>query len=191
VAAERKRFGEALARAGASATRLGLTDDDTGAAIVNANIYARSDRAGNPLWCVLSPGDDKTRTVRFSFPAEAWTYDLVSGRACGKVKSLQLPLGKGTPYALAQFPKEIRLAPLAVADATVSVAYTVPVDGVVRLAVFRPDGTEAECYAKNLLLTGGRAAHEIPFALSDPKGKWKVRATSIFGGETREIDLVR
>ena len=191
VAAERKRFGEALARAGASATRLGISDNDTGAAIVNANIYARSDRAGNPLWCVLSPGDDKTRTVRFAFPAEAWTYDLVSGRACGKVKSLQLPLGKGTPYALTQFPEEVRLAPLAVTGARISVAYTAPVDGVVRLAVFRPDGTEADCYAKNLLLTGGRAAHEIPFALSDPKGTWKVRATSIFGGATREIDLTR
>jgi hypothetical protein len=75
--------------------------------------------------------------------------------------------------------------------AKISIAYTTPVDGAVRVEVFRPDGTEAWCYAKNVLVKGGRAAYEIPFALSDPKGTWKVRITSIFGNVHRECTLTR
>ena len=191
VAAERKRFGEALARAGVSVARLGVSDADTGEPIVNACIYARSDHAGNPLSCVFSPNADKTRTARFSFPAAAWTYDLVSGRACGKVKSLSLPLGKGTPYAFAQFPEEVRIERFVANGARLSVEYTAAVDGVVRLTVMRPDGTEAECYAKNLLVKGGKAEHEIPFVLSDPKGTWTVRAVSVFGNDSKTCCVER
>ena len=191
VSAERSRIGEALSRAGASTTVLGLTDADTGAEIVNASVYARSDRAGNPLWCVLSQKAEKSRTALVAFPSETWTYDLVSGRAYGRVKTLRLPLCKGTPYAFAQYDREVSLSEPKVDGSKISIAYATPVDGAVHVEVFRPDGTEAECYAKNVLVKSGRAAHEIPFALSDPKGAWKVRVTSIFGNVRRECTLTR
>ena len=191
VAEERSRYETALARAGASTMRLGIVDLDAAKPVVNVNVYPKSDRAGNPVWCVLAPNIEKTRDARFVFPKAAWTYDLVSGRAYGRVRELHLPLGRGTPYAFAQHGDEVALLEPSVDGARISVGYSAPVDGAARLAVFRPDGSEAECYAKNLLMKGGKASHEIPFALSDPKGAWKVRVTSIFGNEHRECTLAR
>ena len=72
-----------------------------------------------------------------------------------------------------------------------TLAYTAAVDGAVHVAVLRPDGTEATCYAKNVRMKGGRAVHEIPFVPSDPKGTWKVRVTSIFGGACQTCTVVR
>ena len=191
VAADRSRYETALVRAGVSASRLGIVDLDLAKPVVNTRVYPKEDRAGNPVWCVLAPYCEKTRDVRFVFPRAAWTYDLVSGRAYGRVRELHLPLGKGTPYAFVQFPEAVRIGRLAANGARLSVAYTAAVDGVVRLTVMRPDGTEAECYAKNLLMKGGRVEHEIPFTLSDPKGTWTVRAVSVFGGDEKMCGFER
>ena len=191
VAMERERYEAALQRAGASTTRLGIVDDETSAPVVNASVYAKADRAGNPMWGVLATLSAQPRDVRFTFPKTAWTYDLVRGRAYGKVGSLRLPLGTGQPYAFVQFREAPQLAVPRVDGARISVSFAEPVDGVVRIDVFRPDGSEAVGYEKNLLLSRGAGVYEVPFALSDPAGAWKVRVTSIFGGESREIALVR
>lgn len=191
VEAERVRYENALVRAGASTTRLGIVDAADGRPVVNAAVFAKADRAGNPAWCVLATRIAKAKDVRFTFPRKAWTYDLVSGRAYGNVGELQLPLGCGMPYAFAQYGHEVALSEPKVDGAKVSIAYTAPVDGAVRVEVFRPDGAEAWCYAKNVIVKGGRATYEIPFALSDPMGTWKVRVTSIFGNVRRECALTR
>ena len=191
VAADRSRYETTFARAGVSSAHLGIVDLDLGKPVINTIIYPKEDRAGNPVWCVLAPYCEKTRDVRFVFPSAAWTYDLVSGRAYGRVRELHLPLGKGTPYAFVQFPEEVRISRLAADGAHISVEYSAAVDGVVRLTVLRPDGEEAECYAKNLLVKGGKAEHEIPFALSDPKGTWTVRAVSVFGNDGKTCRVER
>jgi len=189
VAAELRRWESVLVGAGASTTRLGIKDLDRGRQVANVDVYAKADRSGNPVWGVIGTDIENAKDVRFTFPRKAWTYDLVSGRACGCVEDLHLPLGIGTPYAFAQLPDEVKIKRLDADGARISVEYSAAVDGAVRITVIRPDGTEAWCYAKNLLIKGGKATHEIPFALSDPKGTWKVRATSIFGGEVRESKI--
>jgi hypothetical protein len=60
----------------------------------------------------------------------------------------------------------------------------------VQIRVYRPDGSEARSYRANVLVKGGRARHAVPFALSDPKGGWKITVESIFGGR-REILMQR
>jgi hypothetical protein len=95
------------------------------------------------------------------------------------------------PYSFAQYSEKISLTDADVKGQRISIAYSTPVDGAVRLNVFRPDGSEAYCYAKNVLVKAGRAEYEIPFALSDPKGNWKVRIASIFGNESREVTVKR
>jgi hypothetical protein len=191
VKAQQERYEAVLERAGASRTRLEIVDEQTRARVVNANVYAWADRAGHPLWGVLALKTEGARDVRFGFPRPAWTYDLVSGRAYGKVKTLRLPLGKGTPYAFAQFPEEVSLASVAVKGACLTVSLSAAIDGVARIRVFRPDGTEAEAYAHNLLLRAGKGRWEIPFALSDPAGLWTVRVSSIFGKDQREVSVRR
>ena len=63
--------------------------------------------------------------------------------------------------------------------------------GVVRVRVRRPDATEAACYDRNVTLRRGVGEYEIPFALSDPKGRWKITAESVFGKETAEAIVER
>ena len=191
VAAERGRYLSALERAGIVADRLGIADEDAGAEVVNARIHPKADAAGNRTWCILAPADEKERNATFTFPETAWTYDLVSGRAYGRVGKLRLPLRQGTPFAFAQYKDAVKLAKPTVEGNCVTVSFSTPVDGAVRLEVTRPDGSPAECYAKNILVKGGRAMHEIPFAPSDPSGVWRVRLTSVFGNDAREVALER
>ena len=191
VEKERSRYGAALERAGVIAGCLGIVNEDTGKSVLNANVYPKSDASGNNTWCVLASASDKGCNARFVFPRKCWTYDLVSGRAYGNVKELRLPLRHGMPYSFAQYSEKISLTDADVKGQRISIAYSMSVDGAVRLNVFRPDGSEAYCYAKNVLVKAGRAEYEIPFALSDPKGNWKVRIASIFGNESREVTVKR
>lgn len=186
VANERTRYCNALAGGGVFAPKLSILDEETSEPVMNVEIFTKSDGAGNQVWCVLAPYFETPREVLVRFPKKAWTYDLVSGRIYGKTDSLRLPLGLGVPYAFVQLPEKVELAPPSVSGARVSVAYTAPVDGAVYIEVFRPDGSQAYCYAKSLQLSGGAGAYEIPFALSDPRGRWKVRVSSIFGRSSRE-----
>ncbi|MBQ5794419.1 MAG: hypothetical protein IIW14_00325, partial [Kiritimatiellae bacterium] len=105
--------------------------------------------------------------------------------------TLRLPLGQGTPYAFVQFPEEVGLEAPVVDGARLSFALTCAVDGAVRVEVLRPDGTEAYAYSRNVLMTAGKGSYEIPFALSDPSGEWKVRVTSVFGSLRREAVVRR
>ena len=179
------RYEAALVLAGAATAKLGMADAETGKPIVNADVSVKADAAGHLTWCVLASRLGKVRDVEFTFPKAGWVCDLVSGRAYGVVKELRLPLGKGVPYAFAQFDAPVDLSPLNVEGATLKVALTQPVDGAVHVRVFRPDGTEAWCYARNVLVKDGRAAYTIPFALSDPRGDWRVEATAVFGGSAQ------
>jgi len=191
VEMERKRYGDALVRAGVSTTRLDIVDDDTALPIVNVETFAKSDVAGHPMWGVLASHDEKPRDVRFTFPKKGWVYDLVSGRSYGEVEKLRLPLAMGIPYAFVQFGENVDLKQPVVNGSRIDAAYSRAVDGVVRVEVFRPDGSEAYCYAKNVLLKKGKGSYVIPFAPSDPRGKWKVRVSSVFGNVQREACVLR
>ena len=191
VKMERDRYGAALERAGASVTRLAVVDEETSQEAVNLQVFPKADRAGNLMWGVVASNIENPRDARFGFPKKAWTYDLVSGRSYGEVKELRLPLGKGVPYAFVQLPQEFRLSKPKVDGGKIEISANFAVDAVVRLRLFRPDGSEAEEYACNILLKQGRAAHEIPFALSDPEGKWKLKLASVFGPNTVEAELHR
>ena len=187
ISEERRRMEKSLAAAGADGGRLGMTGAETGRTVANASVFVRTDRAGNPFWGVLAQGG-KRQDVAFSFPRKAWTYDLVSGRAYGCVNRLVLPLSRGIPYAFVQLGAERQsLADVKTEGARVTVRCTTKADTVVRLRVLRPDGTEATCYAKNLLAKSGEAAWTIPFAPSDPPGTWQVEATEVISGSRRTV----
>ena len=72
----------------------------------------------------------------------------------------------------------------------VSVAYTPSVDTVVHVRVLDPDGAEVPWYSKNLAVRGGVAAMEVPFALSDRKGTWRVEVRDVLTGETKTAECV-
>ncbi|MDH7571809.1 MAG: hypothetical protein QHJ73_19690, partial [Armatimonadota bacterium] len=62
---------------------------------------------------------------------------------------------------------------------------------VFHLEVIRPDGRAEPLYQRNLVGEGGAAEAEIPFAESDPRGVWTVRARDVATGMVGETRLRR
>ena len=177
------RFEAALGKAGVTVDRLTVKGAD-GTRFDDLDVFAKVDGAGNPFWGVLVPeGEPRKATV--IFPRKGWVYDLVSGRAYGYVDRIERELSIGTPCAFVLMPEEMGIKEVSVWGMTVSVSCKTAADTVVRVRVYRPDGTEAECYAKNLLAKGGLAEMTVPFALSDPSGVWTLRAEEVVSGDVR------
>lgn len=62
-----------------------------------------------------------------------------------------------------------------------------PVDrSVVHVDVFDPAGKLVRPYSGNVTVRDGRAKFEVPFALSDAAGAWRVRARDVVSGLTAE-----
>jgi hypothetical protein len=62
-----------------------------------------------------------------------------------------------------------------------------PVDrSVVRVEVFDPTGKLVRHYSTNLTVADGRAQFEIPFALNDLPGRWRIRTRDVVSGLTAE-----
>ncbi len=62
---------------------------------------------------------------------------------------------------------------------------------VVRVEVIDPAGRLARQYSGNVTVKDGRAAYQIPFALSDASGAWRVRARDVISGLTAEVVVKR
>ena len=180
----------AMKAAGVAADELSISTAN-GGRDDGARIYSMRDSAGNPFWGIeTSAFEDRTVTVKF--PKRGWVCDLVDGTAYGTVDSVKVLHGRGSPHAFAILPEASGIASLGVDGGRVRVDCGSRADTVVRLSVFRPDGSEAGCYAANLTAKGGRAAHRIPFAISDPHGEWTVRVENVMDAKSRrEARLLR
>lgn len=126
-----------------------------------------------------------------TFPKAGYVCDLVTGKDYGKCASVDVTWGKGFPHAFLLLDEPTGIKVASVKGTAVSFDCGSAVDTVLRVTVKRPDGTAAECYAKNVLAWDGKASYELPFALSDPAGKWLVTATNVLSGDTASCDVVR
>ena len=177
----------ALADAGIEVETLRIVGVD-GKAEERAIVYAMEDAAGNRFHGVVT-GDFGSRDVRYVFPKKGWVYDLVDGKAYGNVKEVKASYGKGRPHGFVQLAAPTGMRGLFDEGRRVRIDCGGTADTVVRVRVFRPDGTEATCYAANVLARGGKAVYEVPFALSDPSGDWKVTAANILGSASASCSL--
>jgi hypothetical protein len=63
-----------------------------------------------------------------------------------------------------------------------------PVDrSVVSLTVHGPDGKRLHYYSKNIDIHMGKGNFDIPFALNDPEGSWRVVARDVISGLEAEL----
>jgi hypothetical protein len=118
--------------------------------------------------------------------------NLVTGRQYGVTDALDLPLGKGIVYGFqitGARPEFVGVK--ADESGRVRVDFKSPCDTVVSFRVFRPDGTEAECYAKKVVVKGDCAEMSVPFSMSDVIGKWRVTAKDVLGGDVGETSILR
>jgi hypothetical protein len=110
----------------------------------------------------------------------------------GKAKSVTLPLASGIPHAFEVLREEPRLGDVvASSDGRVSVSYSPTVDTVVLVRAWGPDGVEAQHYAKKLVVRDGAAEARVPFAVSDPPGRWRISVEDMLTGEVRNIAVDR
>jgi len=71
-------------------------------------------------------------------------------------------------------------------------AGSAPVDlSVIHVDVLDPAGRMARHYSGNVTLRDGRASYHIPFAVSDARGAWRVRARDLISGLTAEAVVTR
>jgi hypothetical protein len=106
----------------------------------------------------------------------------VTGEESGRTNRLVRALGVGCVHAFEITPVPVRIAGVeAKSDGHIRIVYARPCRSIAVLRMFRPDGTEAECYRRKLIVRDGAAETRIPFALSDPKGRWTIKVRDICG----------
>ena len=131
----------------------------------------------------LLPG--KATTV--SAPAGA--YDLLRGG----LTTAQVAASPSQPALFIE--RASRIAKLSI-DQKLNLRLTdeagAPVDiSVVHVEVLDPAGRVVRHYSGNVTIHDGRAAYQIPFALSDAAGSWRVRARDVVSGLSAEVLLKR
>jgi hypothetical protein len=111
-------------------------------------------------------------------------YDLLRAR----VADNHLEAGPGSPVLLLQLPSTIaRLDMDADWNLRLSDENGRPVDrSVVHIEVTDPEGRQVREYCCNADIIDGAGRFEIPFALSDARGPWHVRARDAISGLTAE-----
>ncbi|MCW5981138.1 MAG: beta-galactosidase [Bryobacteraceae bacterium] len=129
----------------------------------------------------LLPEEKKTYTPP---PLEGVVYDLFRGGLAGK----KIEASPGAPVLLLQRPTAIARLEM---DASLNLRLTdsagAPVDrSVVHIEAFNPEGRLAREYSTNVDIVDGAAKVAIPFALSDARGAWRIRARDVISGLTAE-----
>lgn len=191
IAGERDRLERALGAAATSAPRLKIFDAADGKPFRAVSVWSRKGANGELFWGIISDEKRSSRLVDFVFPRKGVIYDLVSGREFASGDRIRLPLARSRPYAFELHDARLEAPSLTVVGSSVEVAVSPRADTVVQCRIYRPSGGEAWHYMKKLVVKGGRARMEIPFALSDEKGVWRVVARDVVTGLTRSVDLVR
>jgi hypothetical protein len=158
-------------------TNLGLTRDYTGDFLVTIRDFGKSRLTGilplKPAAVQGPPG----------------AYDLLRGGLAAE----RVNASPEQPALFVERPS--RIAKLTI-NRKLEIALTddagAPVDlSVAHVEVFDPAGNLVHHYSGNVTLRDGQAGYQIPFALSDPAGAWRIRVRDVISGLTAQVVLNR
>ena len=121
--------------------------------------------------------------------SKAVSYDLLRGG----IAAANLEAGPDKPVLIVE--RKSRISKLAI-DSQLRVTLRdetgAPVDlSVVRVEVFDPARQLVRYYSSNLTVRDGQGSFQIPFAISDAKGAWRVHARDVISGLTAETVITR
>ncbi len=146
---------------------------------------------------------DLTQQLRISLPEPAFVYDMRSGRQVGDgpTDSWEAEISRGNILVYALLPYEVvavrpNVPAVAQRGATMELAIAVEVEGraadhVVRMDVYAPGSDEPHRqYSQNVMCAGGAGAADIPFALSDASGRWRLAFRDVASGVSAWRELV-
>lgn len=142
---------------------------------------------------------ETTRPVHLSLPAEMYVYDIRAAKSLGRMKELTLQLGPYDPAIFAVTPEPVpalQVAAPARATRGEVVELSLSFDGaapaekqVFHVEVRNPAGELQYQYSGNVLAPGGAASKQIPLALNDPAGTWRIRIKDVLSGQERSLSL--
>jgi len=136
--------------------------------------------------------------ARIVLPARAHLYDLRTGKYLGQVSQADTRLRWGRanfylalPYAIKGV--NARLSEASPAPGTtlrVRLDLNIPASATEKHAVWvevtDPTGERPLWGRRTVILTGHTSVIDLPVALNAPRGKWRIRATELFSGQTDE-----
>jgi len=130
------------------------------------------------------------KAARVPLPdTKAVSYDLLRGG----IAAAELEAGPDKPVLIVE--RKSRISKLAIdkeLHVTLQDEGGAPVDlSVVRVEVFDPAGQLVRYYSSNLTVREGQGQFQIPFAISDAKGAWRVHARDVISGLTAETLVTR
>jgi len=140
---------------------------------------------------------DSREVVARALPRMFTVFDLRARQTLGNTDRLELDLGAVEPVLLSLSEKPV--APPSIAGphrahlgeiAEFHIRSNSPAaHGVIHLDVIDPDGSTVAHYSGNLRAAGVVTAKNLPLALNDKTGVWKLRATDLPSGGTATAEL--
>ena len=146
---------------------------------------------------VLRPsgGSDRKKEVRIQLPRTAHIYDVRTKEYLGhrqqvtrRFDSPDYKVLALLPYRVDGIGLELSANPQRgkVLRYNVSMSPRPAGDHILRVVVFDPDGNPSEAYTKNVTAPNGAYAGEIPLALNEKAGTWRVKCVGVVSGKTAE-----
>lgn len=142
---------------------------------------------------------EEARTVHLSLPAEMYVYDVRARKPLGRLKDVTVQLDPYDPAIFAVTPEPVPalrvVAPARAARGGI-VQLSLSFDGaapaekqVFHVEMTNPAGELQHPYSGNVVAPGGRASKQIPLALNDPTGTWRIRVQDVLSGQERSLSL--
>ena len=139
---------------------------------------------------------DEGRLVEFDLESQGHIYELARGRYLGQGPQCAVDMRDEPHCLLAVLPYRVDGLTLRGGKGRLGSGLDLelqlradgaPVDHVVHLDVFRPDGSRYAPLCHNVVLTEGRWAGRVPLALNDPAGRWRIEAREVVSGATAAL----
>jgi hypothetical protein len=130
------------------------------------------------------------RPIVIELPEKAWVYEVVTGKSFGQTDRLACELPWNVMRILALLPGQVTGMAVtgpaeAAAGTVIKLAVQVKAEPalrdrqLVRIEAFGPDGKPRPACSTNVWIPAAGAEYEMPLALNDPPGAWRIRVTHV------------
>ena len=170
--------------------------------LAEGDVYDRAElffyRSGDAEYLgLLPPRAEAPTKVEIRFPKASHVYDVRKQKYLGAVDRIEARLADRRAEVFAQMPyhidgvdaeveAEAKAGDIAKYKCQVKVSGGAAGMHVFRAEVHDPDGRLRREYCRNLLARAGAAEGEIPLALNDKAGTWRIVTTETVSGQTAE-----
>jgi hypothetical protein len=145
----------------------------------------------------LMPGRNVPPKVTIGLPSACHVYDVRKRKYLGQVSEMETQILPRRAEVFALMPYRIEAVAVEAAGAArpgevvdyecrVKASEGAPGLHVLRVEVFGPDNVPHPEYGRNLLARDGAGKGEVPLALNEKKGNWRIIVTDVVSGQSAE-----